>query len=940
MNGNFYFTQLRKITCSNYMRPGIPLIFFIFVSFGLYGQQSLRIKGRIADSTGAVLPSASIKLNFGKDSLFGQSDKDGAFVFSVARPSAFQLFVSMVGFLDYEKKFVSKPGDSVMNVGNILLAADTSELDNVVVVAKTPVKVMEDTVQYSVSAFKVRDGAPAEDVIKKLPGVVVDKDGNITSQGKAISRIRVNGKDFFGGDVQTATQNLPADILDNIQIIEDYGDQANLTGIKTGEPETIININVKPNKKRGYFGSANASAGTNGRYVAGVMANTFQEERQISLLGSMNNTNTNTFNFNGGGRGGGARGNNMGGGERGGAGGNGFTRAASAGLNYRDKWGEKISVYGSYSFSNRINETESATQSQDINPANIRFTNSLRSSNSNSTNHRITFNLEYTIDTANYIKITPYLSLSQSRNAGSNITEIHRSQYFSLNNGNNASKSSAPNAGGSFLYNHKFKKRGRNFNLTTTLGYSDRDQENLNRTNYRNIDSLYVPLLIEDTLQQQVTDVVSTNMTSNVRVSYTEPLGNSKTKFLELSYDYNRSATNNNREVYDLQASNDPKLNEPQSNHYEYQFITHRLGLNLKGNHIKYNYVVGVVSQPSVLNGQSVGKDINTHYTNMNWIPSARFVYNLGKSHTLTANYDGRSREPNFMQLQPVADSSNLNNIVIGNPGLQAEFTNNLSIRYNKFNRQSGRTIFGNITYDRISNKIVTSRYNNPTGTGRTTTYINTDGFYSISGNGSYTQPFINKKLSATVRLDASYNNNISYTDNQRNKGRNLNIRPGAVIRLDIVDIVDLNLNAGYTFYKTTTQYVSSTNTSKAQTLQFGLGGKNYFFKDLTVGYDVAKTINYGFSNAASVNPLILNLYTEYRFLKGKKATIRFQGFDLLNENTGISRTINETTITDRRDNRLARYFLLSFNFRLQKFGGGVKAPERTLRKQKGEGDF
>jgi hypothetical protein len=157
-------------------------------------------------------------------------------------------------------------------------------------------------------------------------------------------------------------------------------------------------------------------------------------------------------------------------------------------------------------------------------------------------------------------------------------------------------------------------------------------------------------------------------------------------------------------------------------------------------------------------------------------------------------------------------------------------------------------------------------------------------------------------------------------------------------VRLDINDIVDLNLNAGYTFYKTTTQYSTYTNTNKAQTLQLGLSGKNYFFKDLTLGYDLTKSINYGFSNAASVNPFIINLYTEYRFLKGKKATIRFQGFDLLNENTGITRTINETTISDRRDNRLARYFLLSFNYRLQKFGGGVKAAPKALRTERVRG--
>ncbi|HSC53757.1 MAG TPA: outer membrane beta-barrel protein [Phnomibacter sp.] len=907
------------------MRSAYLLILFLFVGLGSFAQQ-LRVSGRVTDTAGAMLPGASVKIKFGNDSLLGQTNKEGAISVHIPKTTSVELSVSMVGFAEYLQRYTLKPQDTALKLGNIVLAFNTGELDNVVVTARQAVKVMEDTIQYDVASFKVRDGAPAEDVIKKLPGITVDKDGKITSQGKPVTRVRVNGKDFFGGDVLTATQNLPVEILDNIQVIEDYGEQANLTGLKMGDPETIININIKPNKKRGYFGSANASVGTNDRYVGGLMANLFKEERQISLLGSINNTNSNTFDFNGGGRGGGARGgNNMGSAERGGAGGNGFTTASSAGFNYRDKWGKNISAYGSYSFSNRINSTNSATQSQDINPFSIRFTNSLRNSHSTSTNHRLTFNLEYAISPADYLKFSPFISLAQSNTESSNITEINKTRYYTLNNGTNGSKTSAPNGGGSLVYNHKFKKPGRNFNITTTYNYSDRDQDNLNLTKYRNIDSAYTPPSIQDTLQQQMTDLISTNITTNVKGSLVEPIGNSKTKFLELNYEYNQSATNNNRQVYDLQ-SGDLNLNVPQSNHYEYQFITNRIGLNYKETHEKFNYNVGIVSQPSELNGQSVGKNVNTHYTNMNWIPSARFVYNLGKNHTLSATYGGRSREPNFMQLQPVADSSNLNNILVGNPDLKADFTNSLAIKYNKTDRVTGRTLFANLGYDRVSDRIVSSRYNNPSGTGRTTTYINTDGFYSFTANGSYTHPFLTKKLFATARMDASYDNNISYTDKFRNQGRNWNLRPGASLRVDINDIVDLDLNAGYTFYKTTTKYATYTNTNKAKTLQFGLSGKNYFFKNLTIGYDVNKSINYGFSSASSVNPLIVNVYSEYRFLKGKKATIRLQGYDLLNENTGISRNINESTITDRRDNRLSRYFLLSFKYQLQKFGGGVKA--------------
>ncbi|HEX2628960.1 MAG TPA: TonB-dependent receptor, partial [Chitinophagaceae bacterium] len=325
------------------------------------------------------------------------------------------------------------------------------------------------------------------------------------------------------------------------------------------------------------------------------------------------------------------------------------------------------------------------------------------------------------------------------------------------------------------------------------------------------------------------------------------------------------------------------------------------------------------------LSGQSIGKGIETDYHNTNWIPSARFVYNFARSHSLTLTYGGNSREPDFMQLQPVTDSSNLNNIVVGNPNLQAELTRTLSLQYNKFDNKSGRSLFTNLSFNQTDNKIVNSRVNNPSGTGRTTSYLNTDGFYNINFNGSITRPFSNRRFVPSFNFNANYNNNISYTDNQRTKGNNWNVRPSASFRVDLDDIIDVTANASYTIYQTTTKYATFTNTTKARTLNIGINGRNYFFKDLTLGYDFSKNINYGFSSSVNANPVILNLYAEYRFLK-KRATVKLQGYDLFNQNTGINRTIYETTITDSRSNRLARYFLLTFNYRVQKFGGkGVR---------------
>jgi len=273
------------------------------------------------------------------------------------------------------------------------------------------------------------------------------------------------------------------------------------------------------------------------------------------------------------------------------------------------------------------------------------------------------------------------------------------------------------------------------------------------------------------------------------------------------------------------------------------------------------------------------------------------------------------------MQLQPVADSSNLNNIIVGNPNLANEFTTTYRLRYNKFDGKSGNSLFINLSHDRTNNKIVSSRINNASGTGRTTTYQNTDGFSGYDGNASYNKPFSNRKYVVGINFAASYDNNISFTDGRRNKGSNWNLRPGTSFRLDLENKVDVTLRANYTAYQTTTRD-TSVITIKAQTLNYGIDGKNYF-GDLTIGYDFSKLLNYGFSKSVNSNPSILNVYAEYRMLKGKMLTLRLQGFDLFNKNTGVVRTVNENTITDTRSNRLGRYFLLSANIRMAKFNGG-----------------
>lgn len=921
------------------MRKFLPaFLFVLFISLVGLGQNSRLITGSIVDSNGNALQDVYVKLTTEHDSLTTTTNEAGTFRFSKVTFSTFTISATMVGYEPYSQLYtLTKTDGNLFKLNPVKLKLQDNRLTDVVVVSVNPIKVKEDTVEYKASAYKVREGAPVEEVLKKLPGVTVDKDGHVTAQGKQISRIRVNGKDYFGGDVQTATQNLPADILENIQIIDDYGDRANITGIKEGEPEKILNINVQKGKNKGSFGNATAGAGNEGRFIGQVAANNFNDDRQLSLLGSINNTNANTFNFSGGGRGGGARGTNMGAAERGGNA-DGITLSKSFGVNFRNKWGNKLTTYGSYSFSSRNNTVTGTSFQQDFNPRNINSTKRNSISYTNSYNHRVTWNVEYNIDSFNYIKVTPYYSYASSTHGNTGISELMKPRYYTLNNSSSVSTSTSPAGGSDFLYNHKFRKRGRNFSLSSTVNFSSRDQDRNTTNNFRDVDSTFATPRVTDSTRLQ--DIVneSRNFTTNIRVSYAEPI--SKFTSVEASYTWNNSNTESLKTVDDVEPLGGIKTrNIRQSNDFQYSFTTNRYGISLRTFKPKYNYSVGVVAQPSILVGKDLGRKANTSNYNFNIIPSARFVYNFARSNNLTITLGGASREPGFTQLQPIADSSNIRNVIIGNADLKAELTNRLSLQYNKVNVLKGNSLFVNFSYDRTQNKIVSARFNNPNGTGRTITYMNTDGFYGFNGNFSYTQPFANRKFSVTMNSSGSFDNNISFTDDFRNNGKNWIIRPGARIRLDIDDIIDVDVNSGYSINKTVTRYIDTTIATQARSFTLGLNGKNYFFKNWTLGYDLTKVVNKGYYNTKNANPTLLNMYVERRFLKNNRGTIRAQAFDIFNQNTGISRTVNGTTVTDIQNDRLARYFLLTFNLRLQKFAGRVSQRSGERRMESGRSE-
>jgi len=935
--------------------------------------QTWQVNGSLIDSTKMPIAGALVKLTSDKgDTLTITTGPKGDFSFKNVKGNRITLTLSSIGYQGLIKHFILDNDAKPADVGTILLQTQTNMLGQVNVNGSVPVVFKEDTIEYKASAYKVRDNAPIEDVIRKLPGVDVDANGNVTAQGKAVTKVRVNGKDFFNGDVQSATRNIPADIVDNVQIIDDYGDQANITGVKTGDPTKIMNINIKADKNHGYTGQLTVGDGSDAlpkepgvnndnRYVGLLNVFHFNGDQQTALLSNVNNTNVNTFSFGvpagppvavgaielkkvaldlaqtGGGKIsiGGTGGGNF---TSQSAGQNGITDTHTFGLNYRDQWGKKLSFYGSYSFADNTTFTNSNTLTQNATLDAATTADQTNLQTARNINHRFNANIEYNAAKADYFKITPSFSWSGNNSHASGATTSQAdSGLTAAYNAFSSSSLTSPNYGLFALYNHKFGKQGRDISFTFTLGST-------NTHSYQNLLNIATAGTLDVPANQQITTNNQTN-SFGANAQYLEPLG--KFAYLEVEYAFSRSATNNNKYADVLDTTRNVFYPDTAlSNVYNYTFTTNKFDINFhyaqKG---KYNYTLGIAAEPETLNGNSALLPAPVHTSAFNIFPQAHFSYTVSKSKTISFNYSGSAGEPNFDQLQPVTDFSNALYPVEGNPRLKPSFTNNMSAGYNVFDTNTFRMLLTNVSFTTTQNQVTTNTISYPAvytpnpllQSTYFTTYLNAGGYYSTSGFISYSIPWDNRKYTLLFNGIVNYSHNIGYlTDispltyvetTEENIAKQLSVNPGLRFRVDIPEVIDGQVRANYSITKTDNSVQNDFTNASAniRALNLSVSGKNYFH-DWTVSYDYSKTYNYGYASILrATNPNILNFYIERRFLKDHRATLRAAVFDAFNQNTGFSTTTAASAITQTTVNRLGRYYLLSFTYRLQKFAGVTK---------------
>ncbi|MEP6675291.1 MAG: outer membrane beta-barrel protein [Ferruginibacter sp.] len=933
------------------------LLLFTLITF--YAVTSLaQVKGTVIDSTAkkpidkAVI-GLVIKSNIA-DTIYTVSNEKGEFSFALVPASNFSVIFNTMGYAPIAKFIPVSKAEKTISLGTVVLAARSKLLSEVLVTA-APIVIKEDTVEYNAASFKVKENAMAEDLLKKLPGVTVDKDGTVTAQGKTVTKVKVNGKDFFGGDVKTATRELPANIIDKVQVIDDYGDQANISGIKDGEPSKVINLQLKKDANHGYFGRTTVGAGTEDRYQASFNGNYFNNNTQLSLFANSNNTNQSLFSFGSGGGGGmgsmmkmgqsimsdmgGGSGlmNAMSSGDQGFVSGNsgsntGITSTNSIGFNYRDQWSKKISVYGSYSYGHKNNAAIQNTATQN---SSERFGSSYRNEDLLSTNigdnHRFYFNMEYNVDSFNYLKISPSVTYANSDASSNTNFNYYDSAYNKTSKGanNNTTGSKAPNISGDILFNHRFRKRGRNFSVTASLGTSS----SLSDQNTQNVTTNYV-IPVGTFNQYQFINQDNDNHNYGFAATYSEPLTKYRTLDLRLSHNFNYARNDKKTYLVDPVTGLQTYYSSL-SNDYENDFYNDRVGVSVRTTMKKYNYTLGLSLQPVDLRGNSITKDsAYSPIRRVNIFPIARFAYNFTRSKTLNISYRGNATQPSFSQLQDVTDSSNIQYITRGNPYLKPSVTHSMNASYNNFNFISGKVLFTNISFSTTENQIVNRTIFGKTGS-QFARPENVNGYYNANGFYTYSKPYKNRKYVITFTGTANYNHNVNLVDSGKSIGRNWILSQRFNFEYNLKEWLELGTGIGYSLndvhYKNSDgKPVSTLQNTSSNAVTLSTNGSADIPKNWVFRYDLDYTINSGLSSSVTKNPAILNASMEKQLFKKKNGIVKLAAFDLFNQNSNINRSINANSIVDTRSNKLTRYFMLTFTYRIQKFTG--KQPQSGMK--------
>ena len=945
--------------------------------------QAANINGILLDAndTTALIGASVRLLKPTKDSTLVKgtaTDDNGLFDLKGVKAGKYLLKLSYVGYKDEVKHITVGSDGRNVNLGAIKMQPNSIMLKEAVVMGvKTPITVKEDTIEYNADTYKTQPNAVVEDLLKRMPGVEVDANGKITANGKEVKKILIDGKEFFADDPKMASKNLPADMINKLQVIDRKSDLARLTGVDDGEDETVINLTVKPGMNNGWVGSITGGYGTNNRYSGNLMLNYFKEGNQYTITGGGNNINS--LNFTDGGA---SRFQRFGGS-------NGITTSQNIGFNFNvgSKEDEHFRVGGNLLYSHSDRDTYSRSNRQYLFTDSTSYYDSESRSRDKGHNLRGDFRIKWEIDSFNTLEIRPNFSFnfSKSEKSDSSMTRagdiprtpVNKSISSYFNDGKSYE------AGGQIVYNHKFKnKPGRSTSFFARYSYSNVDEKGSTSTH----NTYY---LMEDPEQDinQVYDNKRVTNGINGRLSWTEPLGDVKNgNFLQLSYRANYRHTTADKMVYDILLDKTPALKTPAGNYYQAlvnavndvnvreaianqygsellhnlpmlsQVVEYELGDDVKQEfnvdqsnrfrndffdqnfevgyrkvNKKYNLNIGA----SVNSAMSQSKDLINSERDIpsRWVwtfaPFARFNYKFTQTRSMNLNYRMRSNQPSISQLQPVADVSNPLNIVIGNPELKPTFTHRLNMRFSDFAQMQQRSIMLMLNVSWSQNSIINTTTYDPNTGGRITTYENVNGVWDAMAMNMISLPFGASKtwyFSSHAFLRTAQTKGFNNGEYNRSNNFSINYSPGLAFRNDQFD---LEIRPRYGFQTTinTVTVASNRNIHSYGGMFMGTWSAPF---GLVISTDLNFSATSGYTTGYDSNQWLWNGSISYQFLRERNASVTLSVYDILGQKKNISRNVNANYIEDSYYNSLTRYGMLSFTYKFTTFKKGEQPQNRN----------
>ena len=879
------------------------------------------------------------------------SDLDGNFALSV-RPGKYLLKISYIGYTTFFRQIEMTRNKPRLNVGNIELQADAIMLGEAVVVAQAPeVTAAEDTLVYNSSAYRVPEGSALEELVKKLPGAEVDENGKITINGKEIKKIMIDGKEFFADDPNIAMKNLPVNIIDKVRAYDKQSDLARATGIDDGEEETVLDLSVKPGMNKGWFGNADLAAGTEDRYSGKIMLNRFWGDNQFTVIGSMNNVNDQGY---------------PGGGGRFRWGGqNGLTAIKMGGFNFSTT-SEKLETGGSVNFNYKDADIISKQASETfVSSDNSSFQNALIAQRNKNTALTADFRIEWRPDTMTMLLVRPRLSYgdtdnTESSNSGTfnaepqnttdeliaaiqegNLTDLMAEENI-VNTiiRNSLSKSSDFNVGGSVMFNRRLGKAGRNINFRGTYNYTNSSSEQFSTS-----ETEYFQMTDEERLEilNRYISTPTLNNNFSARVSYSEPIF--KGGFLQFSYNFQYRYSTTDNSTYTM--PNDWTIDNGYGGEYtgvldkensksaHYTYYNHQAELALRWIREKMRLNVGVSFQPqkTELSYKKGDLDTVTVRNVFNFTPTLDFRYKFNKTSQLRINYRGRSSQPSMTDLLPIEDTTDPLNIRRGNPGLKPSFTNSFRAFYNTFNTETQRGMVAHVSFSNTMNSVSSRRVYNETTGGYITTPENINGNWNLFSMLGSNTALRNKKYTINTFTTASYNNIVSYisdntetTNDDRNKTRQLRLgeRLRGTYRTDWWE-VSLNGSLNYTHSRNNYQEQNNMDTYD---FSYGASTNIRLPWNMSIATDLSQNSRRGYSdNSMNRDELIWNAQISQDFLKGNAATVSIQFYDILRNQSNVSRAITAAMRSDTEYNAIYSYCMVHFIYRLNLFGGKNGGP-------------